>query len=107
MATKAYFVVSVAEDFYQNRYEDVLRDLEAVPEVESIERISGTCDLLVKVGVPVAAIFVANKTLAKEWVKSLHMLKIEPFRTEDIPSSVTQASAAADRAVKIILMKGR
>ena len=83
MATKAYFVLSVAEEFYQNRYQDVLRDLKAIPEVESIERIKGTCDLLVKVDAPIRAVFVANKILPKEWVKRLHMLKVEPFRIDE------------------------
>ena len=83
MATKAYFVISVVEEFYQNRYQDVLRDLKAVPEVESIERIKGTCDLMVKVEAPIRAVFVANKILPKEWVKRLFMLKVEPFRIDE------------------------
>lgn len=80
---KAYFVISVTEEFYQNRYQDVLRDLEAVPEVESIERISHTCDLLVKVNAPIRVIYVANKILSMEWVKRLRVLKVEPFRIEE------------------------
>ena len=92
MATKAYFVVSVDEEFYQNRYQDVLTDLETISEtlswvcrveVESIERVRGTCDLLVKVDTPIKAVFVANKVLAKEWTKRLYMLKVEPFRTDE------------------------
>ena len=85
MAIKAYFVISVAEEFYQNHYQDVLRALEAVPEIESIERIKGACDLLVKVTAPVRVVSVANKILAKEWVRSLHMFKVEPFRLEGYP----------------------
>lgn len=83
MATKAYFVITVAEEFYQNRYQDVLRDLEAVPEVESIERISGTCDLLVKVEAPIRVVFVADKILVKTWVQRLRVLKVEPFRIDE------------------------
>ncbi len=83
MATKAYFVISVAEEFYQNRYQDVLRDLEAVPEVESIERISGTCDLLVKVEAPTRVVFVADKILVKAWVQRVRVLKVEPFRIDE------------------------
>lgn len=83
MATKAYFVISVAEEFYQNRYQDVLRDLKAVPEVESIERIKGTCELMVQVKAPIRAVFVANKILPREWVKRLLMLKVEPFRIDE------------------------
>ena len=83
MARKAYFVIRVDEECYRNRYQDVLRDLKAIPEVESIERISHTCDLLVKVEAPIRVVFVANKILCKEWAKSLHALKVEPFRLEE------------------------
>ena len=83
MATKAYFMVSVAEKFCQNGYQDILRDLETIPEVKSVERVSGACDLLVKVDVPIRMIFVANKIMAKEWVKSLHVLKVEPIQTDE------------------------
>ena len=86
MTTKAYFVISVDEEFYQNRYQDVLRDLKAVPEVESIERISSTCNLLVKVEAPIRVVFVANKILVKEWVKRLYVLKVEPFRIDEYPA---------------------
>jgi len=37
---------------------------------------------LVKVDAPIGLIFVANKLMAKEWVKRLYVLKVEPFQTE-------------------------
>ena len=83
MATKAYFMINVAERFCQNGYRDILRDLEAIPEVKAVERVNGACDLLVKVEAPIRMIFVANKLLAKEWVKRLYVLNIEPFQTEE------------------------
>ena len=84
MATRAYFMVNVAEKFCQNGYRDILRDLEAIPEVQSIERVTGACDLLVKVEAPIRMIFVANKLLAKEWVKHLHVLHVEPIQTDEL-----------------------
>ncbi len=83
MATKAYFMVRVAEKLCQNGYQVILRDLEAILEVKSVERVSGACDLLVKVEAPIRMIFVANKIMAKEWVKSLHVFKVEPIQTEE------------------------
>ena len=83
MATRAYFTVSVAEIFCQNGYLDILKDLETIPEVKSVERVSGACDLLVKVDAPIRMIFVANKLLAKEWVKRLHVLHVEPIQPEE------------------------
>ena len=83
MATRAYFMVSVTEKFCYNGYQDILRDLEAIPEVKSVERVSGACDLLVEVEAPIRMIFVANKIMAKEWVKRLHVLKVEPIQTDE------------------------
>ena len=83
MATKAYFMVSVAEKFCQDGYQGILRDLEAIPEVKSVERVSGACDLLVKIEAPIRMIFVANKLMAKNWVKRLYVLNVEPFQTEE------------------------
>lgn len=86
MTTKAYFLISVAEKFYQKGYghmlKDILRDLEAIPEIKVVEQVSGNCDLLVKVEAPIRTIFVANKILAKEWAKSLRVLHVEPIQTD-------------------------
>jgi len=78
MATKAYFMINVAEKFCPNGYQDVLRDLVTIPEVQSIERVDGICDLMVKVEAPIRVGFVADKILAKEWVKRLYALQVEP-----------------------------
>ena len=83
MATKAYFKVDIAEKFCQDSYQTILRDLETIPEVKSVERVIGSCDLLVKVEAPIRMIFVANKLLAKEWVKRLHVLYVEPIQPEE------------------------
>ena len=83
MATRAYFIISVAEKYCQNGYEDILRDLETIPEVKSVERVKGACDLLVKVEAPIRMIFVANKIRAREWLKRLHVLHVEPVRPDE------------------------
>ena len=84
MGTKAYFMVNLdkrlSEDGY---YLDALRELEAMPEVESVEPVSGVCDLLVKVETPIRIIFAANKIMAKEWVKRLYVLNIEPSESKE------------------------
>jgi hypothetical protein len=83
MATKAYFLINVAEKFSRDGYQGILKDLEAIPEVESVERVTGASDLLVKVEAPIRMIFVANKILAKEWVKRLHVLHVESIKPEE------------------------
>ena len=76
MGTKAYFMISVADEFYQNGCEKAVRDLEAMPEVKAIEPVRGAFDLLVLVEAPVRVIVVANKIMAKEWVKRLNVLTV-------------------------------
>jgi hypothetical protein len=83
MATRGYFMITVKEDFYRNDYQTVLKDLKAVPEVDSIQRICGTHNLLVKVTAPMRLIFVADKILPNKWVKQFFILKVEPFKPHD------------------------
>jgi hypothetical protein len=83
MATRGYFMITVKEEFYRNYYPNVLRDLKAVPEVDSIQRTSGTYNLLVKVTAPMRVIFVANKILPNKWVEQFCILKVEPFKPHD------------------------
>lgn len=82
MGTKAYFMVKMKKKFNEDGYYlDAVRELEAMPEVESVEPVSGVCDLLVKVDAPIRVIFVANKIRVKEWLKSLRVLEIEYTET--------------------------
>ena len=99
MATRAYFMINVAEKFCQNGYRDILRDLETIPEVQAVERVTGACDLLVKVEAPIRMIFVANKLLAKEWVKRLHVLKVEPIQLEEYRGLTTDELIKLKRLV--------
>ena len=79
MGTKAYFMINMMKRFSDDsHYLDAVRELEAMPEVETVNPVSGVCDLLVKVDAPIRVVLVANKIQAKKWVKSLHVLKVEP-----------------------------
>lgn len=83
MGTKAYLMVNLDKRFnHDGYYLDGVKELAAMPEVESVEPVSGVCDLLVKVDAPIRVVFVANKILAKEWVKNLKILRIEPEPSE-------------------------
>lgn len=68
---KAYFLINVAEKFGR---QEVMRDLQAMPEVKSVEAVRDVDDLLVRVEAPIGVILVANKIMAKEWVKRLHVV---------------------------------
>ena len=78
MGTKAYFMISMEKKFNEaGHYLDAVRELEAMPEVESVEPVSGVCDLLITVDTPQGVAGIANKIRAKKSVKSLYILKIE------------------------------
>ncbi|MFC1937665.1 hypothetical protein ACFLWY_03825 [Chloroflexota bacterium] len=78
MGTKAYLMVNLDKRFsHDGYYLDGVRELAAMPDVESVEPVSGICDLLVKVDAPPRAVSVASRILAKKWVKDLKILAVE------------------------------
>lgn len=93
MGTKAYFMVNMEKRFSEDSYYlEAVGELEAIPEVESVEPVSGAYDLLVKVDAPIRVIFVANKIRAKKWVKNLHILKIEYPESTAVPKPAISES---------------
>ena len=83
MGTKAYFMIDAVDEVCrEGRWLEAKRDLETIPEVEAVEAISGSCDFMAKVDAPIRVILVANKILAKEWVKRLRILLVEPVEPE-------------------------
>jgi heterodisulfide reductase subunit C len=79
MGTKVYFMIKTAEEAGQEGYEQVLKALEAIPEVESIEPASGDYDLVARVDVPKRVVPVANKILESGGVKRLEVIRVEPL----------------------------
>lgn len=78
MATKRYLMINVAEEVCRNGYEDVLKDLITIPEVQSIEQLDGVFDLMVQVESPaIMGYAAADDLLAKGWVKRLQVLQVE------------------------------
>jgi hypothetical protein len=64
MATKASLMIRVQKRVYHNhRIEDILTDLETIPEVKCVEQVDGVSDLLVKIEAPIRVAFTANKVL--------------------------------------------
>jgi hypothetical protein len=97
MATKRYLMLNVAEEACRNGYEDVLRDLITIPEVQSIERLCGIFDLIVQVECPAKVGYAAAEDLlAKGWVKRLQVLQVEPNEPSEItPPTVLEMSTRA------------
>lgn len=80
MGTKAYFMVKMETIASGDGHAEAVRELEAMPEVETVETVSGEYDLIVTaaVDVPIRVGIVAKEIEAKEWVKSLRILNAEP-----------------------------
>lgn len=84
MATKAYLMIDMEKKYCNDGYyPNVLKELAAMPEVETVEPVSGICDLFVKVDAPIRVVFVANKIRAREWVKNIRILRVEPLETAE------------------------
>ena len=79
MGTTAYFMIKTASEAGEEGYEEALKELAAIPEIESIEPVSGDYDLVARVETPARVIRVANKVLENEWVKRLEVLRVEPL----------------------------
>lgn len=86
MAMKRYYImVNMTEEACKNGYQDVLRDLIAIPWVQSIERLDGIFDLMVQVESPaIVGYAAADDLLAKGWVKRLQVLQVEPNEPSEI-----------------------
>lgn len=84
MATKAYFMIKVAEEFCTDGYQEIIRELKALPEVKKVELVRGRYNLLVEVEAPIRVIMVAHKIMPMTWVERLNILAVEPVQ-EDRP----------------------
>jgi hypothetical protein len=85
MATKRYLMINIAQEACKNGYQDVLRDVITIPEVQSIEQLDGIFDLIVQVECPdTVGYAAAEDLLAKGWVKRLQVLQVEPAEPSEI-----------------------
>ena len=80
METKAFFMIKTKRINGGGEYTNAIRELETMPEVEAIEPVSGEYDFVViaAVGTSIKARAVAKGIESKEWLKKLHVLKVQP-----------------------------
>jgi hypothetical protein len=82
MTTTAYLLIRASEAVRHNGYLKALEDLWTLPEVESVEPVSGLYDCVAKVEAPIRLIFVVHKIMAKSWVERVQVLRVdEPVAT--------------------------
>jgi len=82
MATKAYFMIKVAEEFCTDGYQEIIGELKALPEVKNVEPVRGRYNLLVEVEAPIRVIMVAHKIMPMKWVERLNILTVEPVQDD-------------------------
>lgn len=80
METKAYLMIKMETENGGDGHKNAVKELEAIPEVETVTPVSGEYDLvgIAMVDTPKGVVGVADEIQAKGWVKSLHVLKVEP-----------------------------
>ncbi|HEX75714.1 MAG TPA: hypothetical protein G4O12_03930 [Dehalococcoidia bacterium] len=80
MGTKAYLMVKMEMSYARDGHTDGMKELKAMPEIETVEPVSGDYDFVIAatVDAPVRVASVASEIRAKEWVKNLDVLKVEP-----------------------------
>jgi hypothetical protein len=77
MATTAYLLIRASEAVRNNGYLKALEDLRALPEIESVEPVSGLYDCVVRVEAPMKLVFVIHKIMAKSWIERVHVLRVD------------------------------
>lgn len=80
MGIKAYLMIKMERKDGGDGERDAVKELEEMPEIETVTPVSGEYDLVgvATVDTPKRVTGVANEIKAKEWVKNLHFLKVEP-----------------------------
>jgi len=76
MGLRAYLLLEVADDVDQKQYFDALRELEEAPEVDFVDPVVGSQDMVIMIDAPVTVEATASKIRAKQWVKNMEILRI-------------------------------
>lgn len=78
MATKGYFLITTAAEAAQNGYAECIGDLEAMPEVEFVEPVTGQYDLLATLEAPTTTLgLLVDRVMANTWAESVHVLRVD------------------------------
>ena len=80
MGISVYLMIKLGKTDTGDGQRDAIRELEAMPELATVEPVSGEYDLVVEstVDIPARVRAIANEIQAKKWVESVHVLRVEP-----------------------------
>jgi hypothetical protein len=100
MATTAYLLIRASEAVRNNGYLKALQNLRALPEIKSVEPVSGLYDCVARVEAPMKLIFVVHKIMAKSWVERVHVLTVDrPAATALEPEEAQTARLMRQREI--------
>lgn len=76
MGTRAYLMVNVAEEVGQQEFVKILCELEEMTEVDFVDPVVGSWDIVIMIEAPDTVEVVAKQIEEQAWVKELNTLKI-------------------------------
>lgn len=76
MGLRAYLLATVADDLEQEQYSKALLELENMTEVDFVDPVVGSYDIVIMIEAPVSVEAVAREIAAKPWIKDLKILRI-------------------------------
>ncbi|MBO8137660.1 MAG: hypothetical protein H0Z40_05945 [Desulfotomaculum sp.] len=100
MGLRAYLMVTVHDDVEQQGFVQILRELEEMIEVDFVDPVVGSCDIVIMIEAPVTVQEVANKIEKLPWVKTLETLKIVSLFERHSASKKTLLAAMQHEGVR-------
>ncbi|WP_031514794.1 hypothetical protein [Desulfofalx alkaliphila] len=76
MGTRAYLMVTVKDEVNQAQFVNILRELEEMREIDFVDPVVGSWDIVIMIEAPVTVDAVAAKIKSQPWVDKLETLKI-------------------------------
>lgn len=76
MGLRAYFLLDTAQDMGQQELAQAIRDIAAMPGIDSVDPVSGSPNMVIMADAPITVQALANKVTAKPWVKNMQILRI-------------------------------
>jgi hypothetical protein len=92
MTTSGYLLIRASEAVRHNGYLKALEDLQALPEVQYIEPVSGLYDCVARVEVPIRLIFLVHKVMARSWVERVHVLRVDQPVAKELETEQARAA---------------
>lgn len=76
MGTRAYLLVNVVDEVTQQEFVKILRELEETREIDFVDPVVGSWDIVIMIEAPITVEAVARKIEGQPWVKELQTLRI-------------------------------